>query len=244
MNPMFFQVFHSAINIIYRHMSVGLLILVAIFAVPVNAQETRSIWNPEEAALLIIDYQPEMLKGLKTIDPNKVGLNVRLLARIAKTYDMPVVLSTVGVGMGYNQPTVESIRTELPEVEEIDRSTMNAWEDEAFLQAVKDTGRKRLIIVGLWTEICLVFPVVEALDDGYDVSIVVDSVGGTSQIAHDTAIERMIQAGAIPTTIPTLSTEMFRDWLSPKGKKIGPVLDWYLAEVSKDEIVDVFASKY
>lgn len=206
------------------------------------ASDLGPIWKPNDVAIVIIDYQPEMLKGLKTNDPNLVGINVRLLARLAKVYDIPVVLSTVGVGMGYNQPTVESIRAELPGVEEIDRSTMNAWDDANFLKAIEATGRKRLIMVGLWTEICLVFPVVEAVDDGYEVTFVVDAIGGTSQIAHDMAIERMIQAGAVPTTIPTLSTELFRDWLSEDGKKIGPTLDWYLTEISKKQIVDVFAN--
>lgn len=221
----------------------GVILFFAFFSVAASAQQVDPIWKPKDIALVIIDYQPEMLKGLKTADANSIGLNVRMLARIAKTYDMPVVLSTVGVGMGYNKPTVDSIRNEIPDVEEIDRSTMNAWDDESFVAAVKATGRKRLVMVGLWTEICLVFPVVDAISDGYEVSIVVDSVGGTSQIAHDTAITRMVQAGAIPTTIPTFSTEVFRDWMSEDGKKIGDVLNWYLAEVSKEHLVDVFNSK-
>lgn len=221
----------------------GVILFFAFFSVAASAQQVDPIWKPKDTALVIIDYQPEMLKGLKTADANSIGLNVRMLARIAKTYDMPVVLSTVGVGMGYNKPTVDSIRNEIPDVEEIDRSTMNAWDDENFVAAVKATGRKRLVMVGLWTEICLVFPVVDAISDGYEVSIVVDSVGGTSQIAHDTAITRMVQAGAIPTTIPTFSTEVFRDWMSEDGKKIGDVLNWYLAEVSKEHLVDVFNSK-
>lgn len=222
-----------------------LCMVVASFSVHAQSADTSSlgpIWKPKDVAIAIIDYQPEMLQGLKTTDPNIVGLNVRLLARLAKLYDIPVVLSTVGVGMGYNKPTVDSIRAELPDVEEIDRSTMNAWDDENFVKAIKETGRSRLIMVGLWTEICLIFPVVEAMAQGYEVSFVVDAIGGTSQIAHEMAIERMIQAGAIPTTTPTLSTELFRDWLSEDGKKVGPTLDWYLTEISKDKIVDVFAS--
>lgn len=175
------------------------------------------------------------MEGLKTIDPRRVELNVRYLCRTALGYGMPTVLSTVGVGMGYNTPTVDAIRNELPDNEEIDRTTMNAWEDEKFLKAVKDTGKKRLIFVALWTEICLIFPVLEALQDGYEVCFVADAVGGTSKLAHDTAIQRMIQAGAVPTTVPTLGTELFRDWKGPLIDQAREALDWYGAEQQKDK---------
>lgn len=193
-----------------------------------------SIWKPDECALLVIDYQSEMMEGLKTIDKDVVDLNVRYLIRTAKDYDMPIVLSTVGVALGFNDPTVKSIKDELPDHEPIDRSTMNAWEDEKFLAAVKATGKKRLVFLALWTEICLIFPVLEALDEGYEVTFVVDAIGGTSQIAHDTAITRMVQAGAIPTTVTTIGTEFFRDWAEGGLiDKARPSLDWYGEQLSK-----------
>jgi nicotinamidase-related amidase len=161
----------------------------------------QSVLKYEEAALILIDYQKEMFDQVRSETPAAmIDLNVRLLIKAAKAFGMPVILSTVGVEMGVNGPTRDSILAELPGVAVIDRSSMNAWEDEAFRAAVKETGRKRLIFGALWTEICLAFPVVEALKDGYDVTFVVDAVGGMSQLAHTTAIQRLVAAGAVPQT--------------------------------------------
>jgi nicotinamidase-related amidase len=162
-----------------------------------------------------------------------VDLNTRLLIKAAKAFGMPVVLSTVGVEMGVNQPTRGPILAELPGVQPIDRSSMNAWEDAAFLQAVKRTGRKRLVFGALYTEICLAFPVVDALKDGYEVTYVVDAVGGMSQLAHRTAIERLAHAGAVPNTALALVTELFRDWKSPVASQAREIIKWYLAEAAK-----------
>ena len=160
-----------------------------------------------------------------------IDLNIRLLIKAAKAFDMPIILSTVGVEMGVNHPTRQSILDELPGMEVIDRSSMNAWEDEAFLAAVKKTDRKRLIFGALYTEICLAFPVIAALKDGYDASFVVDAVGGMSQLAHRTAVERLTAAGAAPTTSVALMTELFRDWKSPVAGKAREILKAYLADV-------------
>jgi nicotinamidase-related amidase len=150
---------------------------------------------------VLIDYQNEMFEvvGSET-SADLVELNVRLLARTAKAFGIPIVLSTVGVAYGFNGPTLPSVLSELDGVEPIDRSSMNAFEDTAFRQAVAATGRKRLIIGGLHTEICLTLASVQALKDGYDVLYVTDAVGGRSQVAHRTAIERLAHAGAVPTT--------------------------------------------
>src|SRR6202020_2879882 len=132
-------------------------------------------------------------------DAEMVELHVRLLAKTAKGYKMPIVLSTVGVNLGFNGPTLASIASELDDVDPIDRTSMNAFEDPAFRAAVEATGRKRLIIAGLHTEICLTFATVQALQDGYEVLYVTDAVGGRSEVAHRTAIERLAHAGAVPT---------------------------------------------
>jgi hypothetical protein len=138
-------------------------------------------------------------------------LPTRLLRNLERSSShMNHVRSSVGVEMGVNQPTRPSILNELPGIEVIDRSSMNAWEDERFLEAVK-AGRKRLIIGALYTEICLAFPVVDAMADGYEVTFVVDAVGGLSQLAHRTAIERLAHAGAVPNTSLALVTELFRE---------------------------------
>src|SRR6185369_823679 len=126
-----------------------------------------------------------------------------------------IVLSTVGVGAKINGPTAQAIAAELPGLDPIDRVSMNAFEDHKFRDALKRTGKKRLIMGGLHTEICLTFAVIEALKNDYDVMFVTDAVGGRSQTAHRTAIERMAQAGAVPNTALAVLCELFRDWTSP-----------------------------
>src|SRR5713226_2224342 len=159
------------------------------------------VWTYEDCALVLIDYQKEMFEVIRSeADADLVELNVRLLARTARAFGMPIVLSTVGVGFGINGPTLPSILAELEGIEPIDRSSMNAFEDQAFREAVRATGRRRLIIGGLHTEICLTFATVQALKDGYDVLYPADAVGGRSQVAHRTAIDRLAHAGAVPTT--------------------------------------------
>jgi nicotinamidase-related amidase len=196
--------------------------------------QSPGVWKHEDAALILIDYQKEMFDTVRSETPAElIDLNVRLLIKAAKAFNMPIVLSTVGVEMGVNHPTRQSILDELPGINVIDRSSMNAWEDKPFQEAVKKTGRKRLIIGALYTEICLVYPVVEAMADGYDVTFVVDAVGGLSQLAHRTAIERLAHAGAVPNTSLALVTELFRDWKSPVANKAREIIKSYLAEVQK-----------
>src|SRR5437899_5816382 len=186
------------------------------------------VWRAEDCALVLIDYQREMFEVIRSeTNADMVELHARLLARTAKAFDMPVVLSTVGVELGFNGPTLPSILEELDGIEPIDRSSMNAFEDDGFREAVEATGRKRLIVGALHTEICLAFATVQALKDGYDVLYVADAVGGRSQIAHRTSIERLAHAGAVPTTALALLTELFRDWRSPMAKKALEVIDWY-----------------
>ncbi len=190
------------------------------------------VWTADDCALVLIDYQKEMFEVIRSeTDADLVELHVRLLARTAKAFDVPIVLTTVGVQAGFNGPTLPSILDELDGLEEIDRFSMNAFEDEAFREAVEATGRKRLIIGGLHTEICLTFATVQALKDGYDVMYVTDAVGGRSQAAHQTGIDRLAHAGAVPTTALAVTTELFRDWAGPLR---GPALEtiyWYFREV-------------
>lgn len=192
------------------------------------------VWTSEQVALVLIDYQKEMFENIRSeTTADQVELNVRLLMKAAKAFDIPVVLSTVGVEMGVNGPTRKSIQDELPGVEVIDRTSMDAWEDAPFRAAVEKTGRKRLIFGALYTEICLAFPVVDAMRDGYEAMFVVDAVGGMSQLAHRTAIERLTAAGAIPNTSLALVTELFRDWKSPVADKAREIVKWYLPEAQK-----------
>ena len=190
------------------------------------------VWTYEDCALVLIDYQNEMFEVIRSETPaDLVELNVRLLAKTAKALDMPIVLSTVGVGYGFNGPTLPSILSELDGIEPIDRTSMNAFEDDAFREAVEATGRKRLIIGALHTEICLAFATVQALKDGYDVLYVADAVGGRSQVAHRTSIERLAHAGAVPTTALAVVTETFRNWGGPLREPALRVIYWYFNEI-------------
>jgi nicotinamidase-related amidase len=192
------------------------------------------VWTNEDCALVLIDYQKEMFEVIRSeTSPDLVDLNVRLLARAAKAFDMPIVLSTVGVEFGFNGPTRPSILSELEGIEPIDRSSMNAFEDQAFREAVEATGRKRLIIGGLHTEICLTNATTTALKDGYDAMFVTDAVGGRSQTAHRTAIGRLSHAGAVPSTALAVVTELFRDWATPLAGPAREVIYWYFTEVPK-----------
>ena len=185
-------------------------------------------------ALVLIDYQQEQFDGIRSeTSADLVELHVRLLAKTAKAFDVPIVLTTVGVAYGLNHPTLPSIQSELEDIEAIDRSSMNAFEDQAFREAVEATGRKRLIIGGLHTEICLTFSSVQALKDGYDVMFVTDAVGGRSQASHRTGIERLAAAGAVPTTTLAVTTELFRDWAGPLAGAARDVIYWYFREVPK-----------
>jgi nicotinamidase-related amidase len=192
------------------------------------------VWTADDCALLLIDYQKEMFEVIRSeTSADLVELHVRLLARTAKAFEMPIVLSTVGVGFGFNGPTLPSVLSELDGIEPIDRASMSAFEDQAFREAVEATGRKRLIIGGLHTEICLTFATVEALKDGYEVLYVTDAVGGRSQTAHRTGIERLAHAGAVPTTALAVVTELFRDWAGPLREPALDVIYWYFTAVSK-----------
>lgn len=168
--------------------------------------------TPQNAAVLIIDYQPVQVGSIASRDKRQLVANITALARIAKLYALPVVLATVNVATGRNQPTIHQILEVLPDVPIIDRTSINAWEDEDFVAAVQATGRKKLIMAALWTEVCLVHPALDALAAGYEVYPVVDACGGTSLEAHLAGLDRLFQAGAKPTSWVQLICELQRDW--------------------------------
>jgi nicotinamidase-related amidase len=168
--------------------------------------------TPQNAALVIIDYQPIQVMSVASMDRRMLVSNIVAVVRTAKLFGLPVVLSTVNVKTGINQPTIPEIRKLLPGVEPVDRTSMNSWEDPAFVAAVKATGRKKLIMAALWTEVCLAFPALDALREGFDVYAIVDAVGGTSVESHRAGLERIMQAGAHPVSWVQLICEMQRDW--------------------------------
>jgi nicotinamidase-related amidase len=173
---------------------------------------TDRMLTPQNAALLIIDFQPVQVLSVASMDRRALVANIVAVAKTAKLYGLPIVLSTVNVQTGLNQPTIHQLREILPDAVAIDRTSINAWEDEDFVAAVKATKRRKLIMVALWTEVCLVFPALDAMHEGYEVYPVVDAVAGTSTDAHRAGLERIIQAGAKPTGWVQLICELQRDW--------------------------------
>ena len=168
--------------------------------------------TPENAALVIIDYQPPQVNTIRSMDSALLVSNVVALAKTAKLYKLPMVLSTVGVESGLNPDTVPALKQEMADAVWVDRTSINAWEDAGFVEAVKATGRKKLIMGALWTEVCLAFPALDALRAGYEVFPVVDAVAGTSKEAHEAALQRIYPAGGQPVSWLGVLCELQRDW--------------------------------
>src|SRR4051794_3176378 len=164
---------------------------------PIRDPKTDSLLTPQNAVLALIDYQPEQYAGVHSAEHGELLVHVTMLGRVATAFELPVVLSTVYVRHGMGGTNVE-LREALPGVPEIDRTTMNSWEDPEFRAAIENSGRRKLILAGLWTEVCVAFPALDALREGYEVYFVVDAIGGVSRVAHESAIQRMIEAGATP----------------------------------------------
>ena len=180
---------------------------------PIRDQVKDHLITPKNAALILIDYQPLQVSSINSMDRRTLVANVVAVAKLATVYGLPIVLSTVNVKTLGSAPTIKQLAEVLVGIEAFDRTTINAWEDEEFITAVKATGRKKLIMTALWTEACLTFPALDALSEGYEVYPVVDAVGGTSVEAHRAALERIVQAGAQPTSIAQLVCELQRDWI-------------------------------
>ena len=191
-----------------------------------------ALLTAETSAVLIVDYQQHVMDGIRSADHELIELNGRALARAARTFQVPVVLSTIGVQLRGDHPTLPSIRAELADEPEYDRTTMNAWDDDGVREAVAKTGRRRLIFAGLWTEVCLLYPVLHAQREGFETYFVVDAIGGSTVTAHQTAMKRMIQAGSQPVTLDSLQTEWIRDWkTSPYADAFIAAQEWYAPQI-------------
>ena len=173
---------------------------------------TDHLLTPQNAALVIIDYQPVQVASIQSMPKRTLVANITAVAKTAKLYGLPTVIATVNVGTGRNQPTIHQIVEVFPDLAAIDRTSINAWEDADFVAAIRGTGRKKLIMTALWTEVCLVHPALDALLEGFEVYPVVDAVGGTSPEAHEAGLQRLIQAGAQPISWVQLICELQRDW--------------------------------
>jgi nicotinamidase-related amidase len=179
---------------------------------PVRDPLSDELLTPQNCVLLIIDYQPTQVTSVRSMDQDMMVDRVVHLARLGMLYRVPVVLSTVNVATGRNDPTISPLQDALPGITPLDRTTINAWEDIEFKEAVRASGRRKLIIAALWTEACLTFPSLDAMREGYEVYPVTDAVGGTSSVAHEAALDRIALAGGQPTSVVQVACELQRDW--------------------------------
>ncbi len=170
----------------------------------------QALLTPEESVLVLIDHQPFQFANLNSHEPSMVVNNAVALAKAAKAFDVPTVLTTVLEERGGY--LIKGLQDVFPEQKPIDRTFINTWQDERVVDAVRATGRKKLVIAGLWTEICLAMPAIQAAGEGYEVFAVTDASGGASAESHDMAVRRMVQAGVVPITWLAVAGEWQRDW--------------------------------
>lgn len=173
---------------------------------------TDQLLTPENSALLLIDYQPMQINSINSMRRTTLMDNTVSLIKLMNVFNVPIILSTVNVKTSENEDTIPKLKKLMPNVTSYDRTSINAWEDVEFKEAVKATGRRKLIMGALWTEACLAFPTLDALNEGFEVYPVVDAVGGTSVAAHETALRRVEQDGAQLTTVAQIGCELQRDW--------------------------------
>ncbi|MGW6585431.1 MULTISPECIES: hydrolase [Streptomyces] len=175
-----------------------------------NKAGLDALLTPEESVVVLIDHQPFQIANLHSHEPTMVVNNVVGLAKTARAYGVPTILTTVLAERGGR--LIQGVQDVFPDQKPIDRTLINTWEDERVVDAVKATGRKKLILAGLWTEICLAMPAIQAAGEGFEVYAVTDASGGVSAEAHDMAVRRMVQAGVVPITWLAVMAEWQRDW--------------------------------
>ncbi len=186
------------------------------------AKASDKLLTPKNHTLILIDHQPQMAFATRSIDIAELRNNTTGLAKAAKAFKVPTILTTVAA-TSFSGALFPEVQAVFPEQVPIDRSTMNTWEDQRVVDQIKKFGRKKVVMAALWTEVCLVEPVLSAIDEGYDVYIVTDASGGVSKEAHDMAVQRMIQAGAQPITWLQYMLELQRDWA--RGETYAPVME-------------------
>lgn len=171
----------------------------------------KGLLTPDNCVMAFIDHQPQMLFGVSNFDRQSIINNVVALAKATRVFGVPVVLSTVETKSfsGNMWPQLQAV---FPGSVPIERSSMNSWDDRNFVEAIEKTGRKKIVLAGLWTETCIALPTVQALHDGYEVFVVEDCCGDVSQLNHDNAMKRVVQAGAKPVTALSTMLEWQRDW--------------------------------
>ena len=186
------------------------------------APPAKSLLTPDDHVLILVDHQPQMAFATRSIDIAELRNNVTGLAKSAKAFEVPTILTTVAE-KSFSGPIFPEVQAVFPDQTPIDRSTMNTWEDDRVVKEVEKTGRKKIVFAALWTEVCGVLPVLSAIEQGYDVYFVTDASGGVSKEAHDMAVQRMVQAGAKPITWVQYLLELQRDWA--RGETYAAVMD-------------------
>jgi nicotinamidase-related amidase len=178
---------------------------------PIRDQVGDHLITPQNAALVLIDYQPSQFATVRSMDRDLLLKNIVSTVKAANVFGLPIVHSTVNVASG-QQSTVPELAELLEDNPTIDRTGVNSWEDTDFVAAVRATGRRKLVFCALWTEVCMAFAALDALREGYEVYPVVDAIAGTSVEAHRAGIERVVQAGGVPIGWVSLACELQRDW--------------------------------
>lgn len=167
--------------------------------------------SPDNAAMVLIDFQPAMWQGVESHDRQSVVQHVQILAKTAKLFKLPTVLSTVAKD-SFSGPFMPEVTDLFPGQTIIDRTSINSWLDPNFRKAVEATRRKKIVLAGLWTEACVMFPTLDLIKAGYEVYIPFDACGDVSREAHDRAAQRLIQAGAVPMNTLQVTFELQQDW--------------------------------
>ena len=170
----------------------------------------EALLRPEDSFLVLIDHQPFQFTNLNSHEPTMIVNNVTGLAKAAKVFNVPTILTTVIEERGGY--LIKQLQEIFPGQKPINRTFINTWQDPNVTDLVKKSGRKQLIIAGLWTEVCVAMPALQALGEGYDVFVVTDACGGVSVESHDMAVRRMVQAGVVPINWMAVVSEWQRDW--------------------------------
>ncbi len=178
---------------------------------PGGKRSEKGLLTPDNCVVTLIDLQPQMLFGVANFDRQTIINNNVALSKAARVFNVPVVLSTVET-KGFSGNMWPQILAVFPKQTPIERTTMNSWDDENFVAAVKKSGRKKIVLSGLWTETCVALPTIQAIHDGYEIYVVEDCCGDVNQLSHDNAMKRVIQAGAKPVTALSVMLEWQRDW--------------------------------
>jgi len=180
-------------------------------ALTAKAAPAKSLLTPADHALILIDFQPQMAFATKSIDPTLLRNNAALVANAAASFKVPAILTTVAE-KSFSGPMFSEITGAFPGQPLIDRTTLNSWEDQTVIDEVNRLEKTRLVFAGLWTSVCIVGPVLSALEQGFDAYVITDASGDISEEAHERAVQRMIQAGAKPLTSVQYLLELQRDW--------------------------------